>query len=165
MVIDKLLEYYQDLVRYCDDKKWAKFYHNYENDPEEYDGFDSYFKNSNDYHDDAFNLMGEISEYIDLTFNEIPPDKVNLLDDMKQNTREWLDNTSRYLWHTMQGFEDDSDEIKGFLLHGYKMLKWIETAARKTPDEFYGGYRRGETMPYFIGESFKRIYKATHFED
>lgn len=152
MVIDKLLEYFQDLKRYYDDKKWGKFYDNYRNDPEEYEMYDIYFHNSyDDYEEAARDLCSEIREYMDLVWNEIPEDQVKSFDDdEKHNVREWLDETSRMFWNKLDNFSEH--ETYGFLLQGYKMLKWIENAARKTPDEFYGKYTSGQ-MPYYLGES------------
>lgn len=152
MVIDKLLEYFQDLKRYYDDKKWGKFYDNYRNDPAEYEMYDIYFHNSyDDYEEAARDLCSEIREYMDLVWNEIPEDQVKLFDDgEKHNVREWLDETSRMFWNKLDNLTER--ETYGFLLQGYKMLKWIENAGRKTPDEFYGKYTGGQ-MPYYLGES------------
>lgn len=152
MVIDKMLEYFQDLKRYYDDKKWGKFYDNYRNDPEEYEGYSNYFHNSyDDYEEAARDLCSEIREYMDLVWNEIPEDQVKLFDDgEKHNVREWLDETSRMFWNKLDNLTER--ETYGFLLQGYKMLKWIENAGRKTPDEFYGKYTGGQ-MPYYLGES------------
>ena len=158
MVIDKMLEYFQDLKRYYDDKKWGKFYDNYRNDPDEYEMYDTYFHNSyDDYEEAARDLCAEIREYMDLVWNEIPEDQVKLFDDgEKHNVREWLDETSRMFWNKLDNLSER--ETYGFLLQGYKMLKWIENAARKTPDEFYGKYAGGQ-VPYYLGESDK-TYKA-----
>lgn len=147
-----MLEYFQDLKRYYDDKKWGKFYDNYRNDPEEYEGYSNYFHNSyDDYEEAARDLCSEIREYMDLVWNEIPEDQVKLFDDgEKHNVREWLDETSRMFWNKLDNLTER--ETYGFLLQGYKMLKWIENAGRKTPDEFYGKYTGGQ-MPYYLGES------------
>lgn len=152
MVIDKLLEYFQDLKRYYDDKKWGKFYDNYRNDPAEYEMYDIYFHNSyDDYEEAARDLCSEIREYMDLVWNEIPEDQVKLFDDgEKHNVREWLDETSRMFWNKLDNLTER--ETYGFLLQGYKMLKWIENAGRKTPDEFYGKYTGGPEDKYVLIE-------------
>lgn len=163
MVIDKLLEYFQDLKRYYDDKKWGKFYDNYRNDPAEYEMYDIYFHNSyNDYEEAARDLCSEIREYMDLVWNEIPEDQVKLFDDgEKHNVREWLDETSRMFWNKLDNLTER--ETYGFLLQGYKMLKWIENAGRKTPDEFYGKYTGGQ-MPYYLGEGLGKGFGQGLFD-
>ncbi len=152
MVIEKLFEYFEDLKRYCDDRKWGKFYREYQDDHSAFEGYDTYFNNSYDgYSDAAEDLLCEICEYFDLTWNDVA-DKPRWIEDEKQDPKKWLDDTQRYLRSTIISFGEESNEQCGFLLKGYQMLKWIEDAARKSPDEYYGKYT-GCQMPYYLGES------------
>lgn len=157
MVQRKLLEYAEDLKRFCVNHKWAKFYKDYQDGDEDLALRDSYYKNSyDDYKAAARDLCYEIIEYFDLLWNELP-DKDLYLEDEKQNPKTWLDGVSKTLQATVSDMKE-GPELFGFLLKGAQMLAWIKEAATKTDEQFYGG-RRTDVMPYYLGESIEKTFQ------
>lgn len=157
MVQGKLLEYAEDLKRFCVNHKWAKFFRDYEDGDEGLAKYEDFYKNSyDDYKEAARDLCYEIIEYFDLLWNQLP-DKDLYLEDKKQNPRNWLDSVSKTLQTTVSDMKE-GPELFGFLLKGSQMLAWIKEAAIKTDEQFYGG-RRTDTMPYYLGESTEKTFQ------
>lgn len=157
MVQGKLLEYAEDLKRFCVNHKWAKFFRDYEDGDEGLAKYEDFYKNSyDDYKEAARDLCYEIIEYFDLLWNQLP-DKDLYLEDEKQNPRSWLDGVSKTLQTTVSDMKE-GPELFGFLLKGSQMLAWIKEAAIKTDEQFYGG-RRTDTMPYYLGESTEKTFQ------
>lgn len=157
MVQGKLLEYAEDLKRFCVNHKWAKFFRDYEDGDEGLAKYEDFYKNSyDDYKDAARGLCYEIIEYFDLLWNQLP-DKDLYLEDEKQNPRNWLDGVSKILQTTVSDMKE-GPELFGFLLKGSQMLAWIKEAATKTDEQFYGG-RRTDVMPHYLGESTEKTFQ------
>lgn len=166
MVIGKLLEYAEDIKRFCVNNKWAKFYRDYKDGDEDLATFDYYYKNSyDDYKGAANDLCYEIIEYFDLLWNELS-DKELLLEDEKQNPKVWLDDVCKKLKVKVAGMSEGPD-LFGFLIKGCQMLLWIRDAAIKTDEQFYG--KKVNPTPYYIGESkeqlFNNIYKRSKLHE
>lgn len=166
MVIGKLLEYAEDIKRFCINNKWGKFYRDYKDGDEDLANFDYYYKNSyDDYKEAANDLCYEIIEYFDLLWNELS-DKELLLEDKKQNPKVWLDDVCNKLKVKVAGMPEGPD-LFGFLIKGCQMLLWIKDAAIKTDEQFYG--KKVNPIPYYIGESkeqlFDNIYKRSKLQE
>lgn len=166
MVIGKLLEYAEDIKRFCINNKWGKFYRDYKDGDEDLANFDYYYKNSYDGYKEAANdLCYEIIEYFDLLWNELS-DKELLLEDKKQNPKVWLDDVCKKLKVKVADMPEGPD-LFGFLIKGCQMLLWIRDAAIKTDEQFYG--KKVNPTPYYIGESkeqlFDNIYKRSKLQE
>ena len=166
MVIGKLLEYAEDIKRFCVNNRWGKFYRDYKDGDEDLAAFDYYYKNSyDDYKGAANDLCYEIIEYFDLLWNELS-DKELLLEDEKQNPKEWLDDVCKKFKVKVAGMSEGPD-LFGFLIKGCQMLLWIRDAATKTDEQFYG--KKVNPTPYYIGESkeklFNNIYKCSKLRE
>ena len=159
MVVDKLLEFIEDIERFCVNHRWSRFFNDWETGDEALDEYAMIYKNCcndiDEEKDAANDIFIELTDYMDCLYNYIDVDCVKLLDDEKQNARKWLDKVEKVIGSCV--FSLKGNDLKGFLIKGYQMCHLIKEAATKTPDEYYGG-RRTDVMPYYIGENKEQLF-------